>query len=103
MTTTVTGKLTQDASQFKAGEETTGFGLRLGVKYFDRDLKADAWTNYECAIFAKSQAQIDLYAKTLVKGAVVELSADKVRVRVFNGANGAQHSIELLDAKLGYF
>lgn len=103
MTTCVTGKLTQDASQFKVTDETVGFGLRIGVKYYDRDLKSDAWTNYECAIFAKSPAQIELYQKHLIKGAVVELSADKLRIKTFNGSNGPQYSIELLDARLGYF
>jgi len=34
MATTVTGKLNKAATQFQAGE-STGFGLRLGVKYYD--------------------------------------------------------------------
>ena len=36
MATTVTGKLNQAASIFQAGE-STGFGLRIGVQYYDRE------------------------------------------------------------------
>jgi hypothetical protein len=100
MSTTVTGKLNKAATQFQAGE-STGFGLRLGVKYYDRETKADAWTNYECAVFAKAPAQVQFYQQALVEGAIVEVSGDKLKIRQFQGQNGLVLSIELLDAKLG--
>jgi len=100
MSTTVTGKLNKAASQFQAGE-STGFGLRLGVKYYDRETKADAWTNYEAAVFAKAPAQVQFYQQALVEGAIVEVSGDKLKIRQFQGNNGLSLSIELLDAKLG--
>jgi single-strand DNA-binding protein len=100
MATTVTGKLNKPASQFQAGE-STGFGLRLGVKFYDRETKTDQWTNYEAAVFAKAPAQIQFYQSALVEGAIVEVSGDKLKIRQFQGNNGLSLSIELLDAKLG--
>ena len=100
MATTVTGKLNKAASQFQAGE-STGFGLRLGVKFYDRESKSDQWTNYECVVFAKAPAQIQFYQSALVEGAIVEVSGEKLKIRQFQGNNGLSLSIELLDAKLG--
>jgi len=101
MSTTVVGKLNKAATQFQAGE-STGFGIRLGVKFYDREAKADAWTNYEAVVFAKAPAQIQFYQQVLIEGAVVEVSGDKLKIRQFQGNNGLSLSIELLDAKLGF-
>lgn len=100
MSTTITGKLNKQATQFQAGE-STGFGLRLGVKFYDRETKTDQWTNYEAVVFAKAPAQIQFYQSALVEGAIVEVSGDKLKIRQFQGNNGLSLSIELLDAKLG--
>jgi len=101
MATTITGKLNKPATQFQAGD-STGFGIRLGVKYFDRETKADAYTNYEAVVFAKQPAQVQFYQNALVEGAVVEVTGDKLKIRQFQGNNGLSLSIELLDAKLGF-
>jgi hypothetical protein len=100
MSTTVTGKLNKAATQFQAGE-SSGFGINIGVKYYDRETKADAWTNYQAAVFAKAPAQVQFYQQALVEGAIVEVSGDKLKIRQFQGNNGLSLSIELLDAKLG--
>lgn len=100
MGVTVTGKLNKPATQFQAGE-STGFGVRVGVKYFDRELKADAWTNYEAVIFAKAPAQIQFYQSVLIEGSVIEITGSKQRIRQFQGANGLALSVEILDAQLG--
>jgi single-strand DNA-binding protein len=100
MATTVTSKLNKAASQFQAGD-STGFGVRLGVKYYDRETKSDAWTNYEAVVFAKAPAQVKFYQEALVEGAIIEVSGDKTRIRQFQGNNGLSLSIEILDAKLG--
>lgn len=100
MATTITGKLNKPASQFQASE-STGFGLRLGVKFYDRESKSDQWTNYEAVVFAKAAAQVQFYQQVLVEGAIVEVSGDKLKIRQFQGNNGLSLSIELLDAKLG--
>lgn len=97
---TVTGKLNKAATQFAAGE-STGFGVRIGVKYYDRELKADAWTNYEAVIFAKAPAQVQFYQSVLVEGSVIEITGTKQRIRQFQGQTGLQLSIEILDAQLG--
>lgn len=101
MATTVTGKLNKAATQFQAGD-STGFGIRLGVKFYDRETKADAYTNYEAVVFAKAPAQVQFYQNALVEGAVVEVTGDKLKIRQFQGSNGLSLSIELLDAKLGF-
>jgi hypothetical protein len=100
MATTVTGKLNKAASQFQAGE-STGFGLRLGVKFYDRESKSEQWCNYEAVVFAKAPAQVQFYQQALVEGAIVEVSGDKCKIRQFQGQNGLSLSIEILDAKLG--
>lgn len=100
MATTITGKLNKAASQFQAGD-STGFGIRLGVKFYDRESKSDAWTNYEAVVFAKAPAQVKFYQEMLVEGCIVEITGDKQKIRQFNGNNGLSLSIELLDAKLG--
>lgn len=101
MAHTITGKLNKAATQFQANE-STGFGLRLGVKFYDRQAKADAWTNFEAVVFAKAPAQVKFYQDALVEGAIVEISGDKLAIKQFQGQNGLSLSIELLDAKLGF-
>lgn len=101
MAHTICGKLNKAATQFQAGD-ATGFGLRLGVKYYDRTTKADAWTNFEATIFAKAPAQVQFYQNALVEGAIIEISGDKLAIKQFQGQNGLSLSIELLDAKLGF-
>jgi len=100
MSITITGKLNKAAHEFQAGE-STGFGIRLGVQYFDRETQSKLWTNYEAAIFARAQGQVDFYRSALVAGTVVEVTAEQAKIRTFEGQNGPQHSIELLNAKVG--
>ena len=101
MATTIVGKLNKSATQFQAAD-SVGFGIRLGVKYYDRETKSDQWSNFEAVIFAKAPAQVQFYQQVLVEGAVVEVSGDKLKIRQFQGQNGLSLSIELLDAKLGF-
>ena len=101
MATTITGKLTKAANQFQAGE-STGFGIRLGVKYRDPKTKQDEWTNYSAVIFAKAPGQIQFYQNALVEGSVVEVSCDQLKVDSFDGNNGPVLSIDMLNARLGY-
>lgn len=101
MAHTIVGKLNKPASQFQAGDGT-GFGVRLGVQYYDRETKQKEWTNYEAVIFANQQAQVDFYQSALVEGSVIELSGESIKIRKFDGQNGQQISLELINAKLGY-
>ena len=101
MSHTITGKMNKAATQFQAGE-SVGFGIRLGVQYYDRETKDKQWTNYEAVIFAKAPAQIQFYQTALVDGAIIEISGQQQKIKTFDGQNGQSISIELLDAKLGY-
>lgn len=101
MSTTITGKLNKDASEFQAGE-STGFGIRLGVQYYDRETQQKEWTNFESVIFAKAPAQINFYRDILREGAIVEVSCDQLKIKSFDGQNGTMLSLEMLNAKLGY-
>lgn len=100
MATTVTGKLNKAATQFQAGE-SVGFGVRLGVKFYDRESKSEQWCNYEAVVFAKAPAQVQFYQSALIEGAIIEVSGDKQRIKQFQGQNGLNLSIEILDARLG--
>lgn len=101
MTHAIAFKLNKPAHQFAAGE-STGFGIRGGVKFYNRKTKQDEWTNYELAVFAKSQAQIDYYASSLVEGAVVMASGETIGVNTFEGQNGQQITLALNNARLDY-
>ena len=102
MSHSITVRLNKPASEFDAGE-SVGFGLKGGVKFFDRKTKTEQYTNYEASIFFKktNQAQIDYHRKMLVEGAIVEIKGTSQAIRQFQGNNGLVLTIELLDASLG--
>jgi len=101
MSGSITIKLNQDASVFQAGD-STGFGLRGGVRYYDRETGQNEYTNYEWVFFAKAQGQIDFYKSAFVKGSIIEASYQQQKIKTFESNNGPKLSIELLDAKPGY-
>lgn len=101
MSISVTGKLNKAANQFQAGE-SKGFGVRVGVKFYNRETKAQEWTNYEAVVFAKAGAQSDFYESALVEGSVIEVSGSGGQIKTWESKNGPVHSIAILDAKIGY-
>lgn len=101
MAHTIAGKLNKAAHQFAAGE-STGFNVRLGVKYYDRNTKQDEWTNYSAAIFAKNPNQIAYLQQVLTEGAVIAVSGDALRIDQYQGQNGLSLSLEIQNAKLEY-
>lgn len=101
MAISVTGKLNKAANQFQAGD-STGFGVRLGVRYYDRETKQNEYTNYEAVIFAKAPSQVQFYQQALVEGSVIEISGTTQKIKSFDGQNGQVLSIEIHDAKLGF-
>jgi len=101
MSTTITGKLNKAATQFQAGD-STGFGIRLGVKYQDPKTKQDDWCNYSAVVFAKSPGQIQFYQQSLIEGSVVEVFCEKQSIEQYQGTNGLQLSINMLNARLGH-
>jgi single-strand DNA-binding protein len=101
MATTITGKLNKPANIFQAGD-STGFGIRLGVKYRDPKTKQDDWCNYSAVIFAKSAGQIQFYTGALVAGAIVEVTSEQLKIDSFQGNESVMLTIDMLNARLGY-
>jgi single-strand DNA-binding protein len=101
MSISVTGKLNQDARQFEAGE-STGFSIRVGSKSYNSKTKETEWTNYEAAFFLRNEGQINYHRDTLVKGAIVEVSGSGLRINQYEGSNGTQISLAILDPRLGF-
>jgi len=97
MSITITGKLNKAANQFQAGD-SQGFGLRIGVQYYDRKTSSKEWTNYSAAIFAKNPNQVNFLQSALIEGAIVEITAKQAKVDEYEG----KYSIELIDASIGY-
>jgi len=94
---TVTGKLNKSANKFQAGEYT-GFGVRLGVQYYDRKTKQKEWTNYSAALFASQPAKIKFYEDVLVEGAIISVSGSTLKIEEYEG----NYSLSINDAVLGY-
>ena len=101
MSGSITVKLNKAASVFQAGE-STGFGLRGGVRYYDRETGQNEYTNYEWVAFAKAPGQVEFYKNAFVEGSIVEVSYQQQKIKSFEGQNGTMLSIELIDAKVGY-
>ena len=102
MSVTVTGKLNKAANQFQAGDGK-GFGIRLGVRFYNRATKEQVYTNYEAVIFAKEgSARLISTASALVEGSLVEVSGSGRQIMTFEGSNGPINSISILDSKRGY-
>ena len=97
MSITITGKLNKAASQFQA-KDSTGFGLRIGVQYYERKTSSKEWTNYSAAIFAKNPNQVNFLQSALIEGAIVEITARQAKIDEYEG----KYSIELIDASIGY-
>ena len=102
MAHTITGKLNKAAREFQAGE-SLGFGINIGVKYYDRATGQNEWTNYRAAIFSKNQAQIDFLRSALIEGSIVEVSGESIKVDKFQKDDGSTMiTLELNNARLGY-
>ena len=99
MSHTIPFKLQKPAHEFQAGE-STGFGIRCGIKARNPSTKTDEWTNYECALFAKTPAAIDFYRANLIEGALAVVSGDKLLVKQFQGQQGFQITLSLQNATL---
>lgn len=101
MAHSITIKLQQPAREFAAGE-SVGFGIRGGVRYYDRKAQKNEFTNYQAVIFAKEGAQAEFYRSALTAGAIVEVSGDNIKVNTFDGQNGLQVTLDILNARLGF-
>ena len=97
----VTGKLNKAAKVFQAGEYT-GFGVHIGVKFYNKKAGQDEWTNYKAVIFSKNPNQINFYQECLVAGSVITINSANLRIDSFDGQNGVVVMIEMLNASLGF-
>lgn len=101
MAHTVVGKLNKDATVFDT-QNGTGFGVRVGVQYYDRETKQKEWTNYEAVIFANQPTQVQFYKDVLVAGSVIEIAGESLKIKQFQGQNGVSLSLGVINARLGY-
>lgn len=101
MAHTVTGKLNKAATQFQAGE-STGFGIRIGEKHYNRESGQSEWTNYKAAVFAKNPNQIAFYQSALIEGAIVSVSGESIKIDRYQGQNGEVLTLELNGARVEF-
>lgn len=99
MSHTIPFKLQKPAHEFQAGE-SIGFGIRCGIKARNPQTKQDEWTNYECALFAKTPAAIEFYRANLIEGALAVVSGDSLLVKQFQGNQGLQITLSMVNPKL---
>ena len=76
MTHIVTAKLNKSARRFDNQAGSTFF-VSVGEKNYDYKEKANKWTNYEAALFAKDK-QIAFYESTLIEGAIITVSGSGI-------------------------
>ena len=82
MSHSVTGKLNKAANQHQ-GQNGMTFFVSIGEKNYDFKTKANVWTNYDVALFAKD-TQIQFYADSLVEDAIVSVSGTGLILDVSN-------------------
>jgi len=82
MSHTITGKLNKAARQHQNNSGTTFF-VTIGEKNYNYKTKANEWTNYDVALFAKD-TQIQFYADNLVEGAILSVSGKGLLIDVSN-------------------
>ena len=98
MSHTVTAKLNKAARRFDNQAGSTFF-VSLGEKNFDYKTKANVWTNYDCALFAKD-AQVGFYEQALIEGAIVSVSGSGITIDNSNPEYPAK--LVMQDAKLEF-
>ena len=97
MSHSVTGKLNKPANQHQ-GQNGTTFFVSIGEKNYDFKTKANVWTNYDVALFAKD-AQIQFYTDSLVEGAIVSVSGTGL---ILDVSNAQYPKLSLQNATLGF-
>ena len=98
MSHTVTAKLNKAARKHDL-QDGAIFFVSLGEKNFDRQQKANVWTNYDAALFANGK-QVDFYADALTEGAIVTVSGSGIIIDDSNKDYPAK--LKLIDSKLEF-
>lgn len=104
MSHTVSGILNQGAREFAYNSQNgggVGFNVNFGVKCQDKD-RNDIYTNYQATFFVDNskQSMLNFYREALQAGALVVVSAEKIRIDVFAGEKGQRITLELLQPRL---
>lgn len=99
MSHSITCKLNQDARQHQ-GQAGTTFFVSLGEKNFNHKTKANEFTNYEAALFAKD-GQVQFYADSLVAGAIVEVKGSGI-IMELDPTGQYKPKLVIQNAQLGY-
>ena len=95
MSHTITGKLNKAARQHQ-GQNGMTFFVSIGEKNYDFKTKANVWTNYDVALFAKD-GQIPFYTESLSEGAIVSVTGTGL---ILDLSNHEYPKLSLQDAKL---
>ena len=95
MSHTICGKLNKAARQHQ-GQNGMTFFVSLGEKNYDFKTKANVWTNYDVALFAKD-AQIQFYNDALTEGAIVSVTGTGL---ILDLSNAEYPKLSLQDAKM---
>ena len=99
MTHTVTGELNKAARSHQSQAGTTFF-VDIGEKNYNFKTKANEFTNYSAAVFAKD-GQIQFYSDALVEGAIVSVTGTGI---IIDMPDDAQYKprLAIQDAKIVY-
>ena len=97
MSHTIVAKLNKSARTHTGANGTTFF-VSLGEKNYDFKLKANVYTNYDAALFAKD-GQVGFYTSALVEGAIVSVSGTGL---ILDLSNTQYPKLNVQDAKLGF-
>tara|TARA_R110000824_G_scaffold394382_1_gene594128 strand:+ start:1305 stop:1793 length:489 start_codon:yes stop_codon:yes gene_type:complete len=64
----------------------------------------DSYTNYDVALFAKTQGAIDFHAKAIAEGSFVVVNCDKLLIDKQQGGNGQEYiKLKMMNANLSNF
>ena len=99
MTHTITGKLNKDARKHQASSGVTFF-VDIGERNYNYKTKANEYTNYSAAVFAKD-GQVQYFTDSLVAGSVVSVTGTGLIIEMPNDPQ-YQPRLALQDAKIVY-
>ena len=107
MSHTVSGSI-RKAPFIKEGQNNNGnytmfcFELSEFNKGFNGS--EDSYTNYDVALFAKTQGAIDFHTKAIAEGSFVVVNCDKLLIDKQQGSNGTEYiKLKMMNANLSNF
>lgn len=101
----ITGEIRRDVFR-KEGSNNNGtyvmYGVDMSESFKDRRHGDErVYTNYKATLFAKTPAAIAFYDDVLVKGKIVSIQSDALKIDQREGNNGQVYTtLEMIDPKL---